>query len=174
MLEHGNRVFQTTGGHGGLTIMPRERLIVIGCADPRVDPEKILGLHLGDAAVIRNIGGRITPPTLATISGLAKVGSLVPQPTAQRAQKGMDILVLQHTDCGILRLADEPGALAHFLGSDPSHLADMHVTDVHAAVAYDVAALRSLNLPGIRVWGSVYDVVTGAVEFTETPEEARA
>ncbi|WP_425343349.1 carbonic anhydrase [Pseudofrankia saprophytica] len=35
--------------------------MVVGCVDPRVDPTHVLGLEQGEAAVIRNVGGRITP-----------------------------------------------------------------------------------------------------------------
>src|SRR5258708_16577708 len=37
-------------------------ITVIGCVDPRVDPAHVLGLELGEAAVLRNIGGRGPPP----------------------------------------------------------------------------------------------------------------
>ena len=41
--------------------MPNVRAIIIGCADMRVDPAHIFGIKPGEAVVIRNIGGRITP-----------------------------------------------------------------------------------------------------------------
>ena len=41
--------------------MPNVKAMIIGCADMRVDPEDILGTTPGEAVVIRNIGGRITP-----------------------------------------------------------------------------------------------------------------
>ncbi len=44
--------------------LPKVKAIIIGCADMRVDPADILGIKLGDAVVIRNIGGRITPALL--------------------------------------------------------------------------------------------------------------
>src|SRR5258707_3676759 len=37
-------------------------ITVIGCVDPRVDPAHVLGLELGEAAVLPNIGGRGAPP----------------------------------------------------------------------------------------------------------------
>jgi carbonic anhydrase len=43
-------------------LMPRA--IIIGCVDPRVDPAHVFGLGPGEAIVIRNVGGRITPATL--------------------------------------------------------------------------------------------------------------
>src|SRR5437016_8035561 len=52
-------------------LMPRA--MIIGCVDQRVDPAHVLGLGLGEAIVIRNIGGRITPATLETM-GMLKIG----------------------------------------------------------------------------------------------------
>ena len=39
--------------------LPNVRAIIIGCADMRVDPAHVLGIKPGEAAVIRNMGGRI-------------------------------------------------------------------------------------------------------------------
>lgn len=171
-ITRGNEAFVGTGGYRGLAMMPRRRVMIVGCADPRVNPEQILDLQLGDAAVIRNIGGRVTPPTLATIAGLARLGARAAQASAGRGgPPGVDLLVLHHTDCGILRLADEPDALAGFLGTDPARLDAMAVADPYRAVVHDVSVLRGLAMPGLRVWGLVYDVATGAVEITAAPEE---
>ena len=41
--------------------LPNVKAIIIGCADMRVDPAHVLGIKPGEAVVIRNIGGRITP-----------------------------------------------------------------------------------------------------------------
>ena len=172
----GNAAFAATGGFEGLAMMPRQQMLVIGCADPRVDPEKVLGLALGDAAVVRNVGGRVTGPTLATLAGLGMVGRLLATaPTAPTgdpmSRPGLDVVVLHHTDCGILRLARHPVELAGFLGVDPGDLPAMAVTDPVVAVAHDVATVRSrMTAPGIRVWGLVYDVVTGRVEVVVAPE----
>jgi len=35
---------------------PNVKAIIIGCADMRVDPVHVLGINLGEAVVIRNIG----------------------------------------------------------------------------------------------------------------------
>ena len=39
--------------------LPNVKAVIIGCADMRVDPAHVLGIKLGEAAVIRNMGGRI-------------------------------------------------------------------------------------------------------------------
>jgi carbonic anhydrase len=41
--------------------LPNVKAIIIGCADMRVDPAHVLGIRPGEAVVMRNIGGRITP-----------------------------------------------------------------------------------------------------------------
>jgi len=45
--------------------------MIIGCVDARVDSVDIFGLALGEAAVIRNVGGRITPATFQTMADAA-------------------------------------------------------------------------------------------------------
>ena len=44
-----------------LSMMPRLRTMIIGCVDPRVDPAHVLGLGLGEAIVISNVGGASLP-----------------------------------------------------------------------------------------------------------------
>src|ERR1700745_1955095 len=50
---------------------PAAQLIVVTCLDHRVDPAIVLGLRLGDAPVIRNAGGRVTPAVIDDIAYLA-------------------------------------------------------------------------------------------------------
>src|ERR1700757_2191886 len=56
--------------------LPNVKAIIIGCADMRVDPAYILGLKLGEAVVIRNIGGRITPGLLEQLGLLGRIGQV--------------------------------------------------------------------------------------------------
>jgi carbonic anhydrase len=44
--------------------MPNVKAVIIGCADMRVDPAHVLGIRPGEAVVLRNIGGRLTPRLL--------------------------------------------------------------------------------------------------------------
>jgi carbonic anhydrase len=46
---------------GAMKLMPKLRTIVIGCVDPRVAPEDVLGLELGEAAELRNVGAASRP-----------------------------------------------------------------------------------------------------------------
>jgi len=46
-------------------------VLIVTCLDHRVDPAIVLGLRLGDAPVIRNAGGRISPAVIDDIAYLA-------------------------------------------------------------------------------------------------------
>lgn len=94
----------------GLPLMPTLRTMIIGCVDPRVDPAHVLGLDLGQAVVIRNIGGRITPTTLQTMAMLQTIA----QVQGVNPTVGFNLIVLHHTDCGITRLEDNPDTLAGY------------------------------------------------------------
>jgi carbonic anhydrase len=166
MLTTRNEDFAARQFTAGLRMMPSLKTIVIGCVDPRVDPAAVLGAAPGEIAAIRNVGGRVTPAVRREVALLRKVtlaagGDLGP---------GWELIVLHHTDCGITRLADQPGLLAAFFEVDESHLAEKAVTDPRAAVALDVAALRAeASVPGVSVSGLVYDVATGLIETIVKP-----
>jgi carbonic anhydrase len=55
---------------------PNVRAIVIGCADMRVDPAHVLGTKPGEAVVIRNIGGRVTPGLFEQLGLLGRIGEV--------------------------------------------------------------------------------------------------
>lgn len=164
-----NRAFAATAFDPDLSILPTLKTMIIGCVDPRVDPVFVLGLQPGETAVIRNVGGRITPGTLQTISMLQDVAR------AHGARPGgrFDLIVLHHTDCGITSLMKHPEMLAGYFGVPREHLAAKAVSDPRAAVAIDVAALRTHpHLPlEWAVSGLVYDVHTGRVEVVVAAEE---
>ena len=162
-----NKRFATLGMHADLELFPKEQTIVIGCVDPRVDPAIVLGLELGDALVIRNIGGRFTPETFQTMAALR----MIAQAENVTPGTGWNLIVLQHTDCGITRLGDQPGLLANVLGVDPDNLASEAIDDPARAVSLDVAAIRANPfLPAeFLVSGMVYDVATGLIDVVVPP-----
>jgi carbonic anhydrase len=167
-LIQGNAGFATHRFASGLKIIPSLKIFVIGCVDPRVDPSQLLGLDLGESAVLRNIGGRVTSSVLDELVLLRKLT----QAAGGDFDKGWTFVVLQHTDCGILRMQGERARLAGFFGVDEGALDAKSVTDPHAAVRVDVAAIRDADgLPDeILCVGMVYDVDTGLVELTVGPE----
>jgi carbonic anhydrase len=144
--------------------IPNARAIIIGCADMRVDPAHILGTKPGEAVVLRNIGGRITPGLLEQLGLLGRIGQVAGEIPGGGGE--FHIIVLHHTDCGITRLAGDPAMLAHYFQIKESEVAAKAVTNPRTSVAVDVAALRAV--PALPVtWllsGLVYDVATGLVE----------
>jgi carbonic anhydrase len=157
-----NEVFASSRFSPGLKIVPSLKTMIIGCVDPRVDPADVLGLALGEAAVIRNVGGRITPAALEEMAMLR----LVSRAAGGDLGPGWNLIVLHHTDCGITRLGDAPELLANYFGVASAGLEALAVNDPHASVAIDVAALKANPaLSGaFLVTGLVYDVTTGRIE----------
>lgn len=66
----------------------KKKLTVLTCMDSRLIPERMLGLDVGDAEIIRNGGGRVTADVLR---------SLV---ITQDLLGCNTILVIHHNDCG--------------------------------------------------------------------------
>jgi carbonic anhydrase len=161
-LMERNSGFSADGFTPGLPLLPQFRTLLLTCVDPRVDPAHVVGVAPGEAAVIRNIGGRLTPNVLAEVVLLGRLAGALGGVTGARG----DLIVMHHTDCGITRLQDPPEMLADYFRIDPALLVDKHVADPYAAVRDDVAVLRGVApiAAAFRVTGMVYDVETGRVE----------
>lgn len=168
LLER-NRAFATkqpsNGGHLQPlpAALPHVKAIIIGCADMRVDPAHVLGITPGEAVVMRNIGGRVTPGLMQQMGLLGRIGQV-----AEAVPGGggpFHIVVLHHTDCGITRLKGDPALLSDYFQVPAEQLDTKGVTDPRKSVEVDVAAIRELPLPSEwLVSGLVYDVSTGLVE----------
>ena len=170
MLER-NAHFAANRFAPDLKMMPSTGTIVIGCVDPRVDPVEVLGLELGEAAVIRNVGGRVHKNLVETLGVLRVVAK-----AAGRAGALGNLVLLHHTDCGIIGCYHHaPDLLAQHMGVDRAALETLEITDPHKSVVHDIAALRANEqLPdGIVVSGLVYDVKTGRVEAVVPPAPLR-
>jgi carbonic anhydrase len=154
--------------------MPNVKAIIIGCADMRVDPAHVLGIKSGEAVVLRNIGGRITPELLEQLGLLGRIGQVAGEIPGGGGE--FHLIVLQHTDCGITRLAGDTSMLAHYFQIQEGDLRTKAVTDPRAALAVDVAALRTIPaLPAAwLVSGLLYDVATGLVEIVVPAAPIRA
>ena len=158
-----NRTFAAAGGHEGAVVFPNLRLFVITCLDPRVDPAHFFGLGLGDAMVVRNVGGRVTREV---INDVAFIGQLAESVLPDGAL--FEVAVIHHTQCGAGALADDTfrRRYAERIGVEESTLRERAVLDPAVTVARDVGRLRSAPAISERVTvsGHVYDVVTGLVE----------
>jgi len=168
-----NQAHASDGFVPDLKMMPAGKTLIIGCVDPRVDPMDIFQLEPGEAAVIRNVGGRVNPALLETLDILRAVTK------GAGGNLGIDsnLIVLHHTDCGIKHCYHHaPGLLSKHMGVETEELdGALPVSDPYAAVAHDVAALKANpQLPGgYIVSGLVYDVATGKVETIVPPSRLR-
>ena len=158
-----NRAFAAADGHQGAVVFPNLRLFVITCLDPRVDPAHFLGLGLGDAMVVRNVGGRVTPEVINDVAFIGQLAeNVVPDGPL------FEVAVIHHTQCGTGALADDTfrRGYAQRIGAEESTLREHAVLDPTATVSRDVERLRSAPAisPRLTISGHVYDVVTGLVE----------
>ena len=159
-LTERNAKFAKTYFNSSLRMKPALAAIVICCVDTRVDPTVVLGAEQGEIMAIRNVGGRITPPTLDELVMLRKVAQSVGDDFS-----GWELIIMQHTQCGITRIQDHPELLAPYFQIGENELPGACVGDPQAAVVRDAALLRAeTRLNGVRVSGLVYDVATGLVE----------
>lgn len=127
---------------------PARRLAVVTCMDARIDVFAVLGLHLGEAHVIRNAGGRVTEDVLRSLALSCHV-------------LGVDtVVVMQHTRCGLAGVTEDE--LRRLTGAE---LRFLPIDDHGSALREDVQVLTSTEyLSPIRiVAGFVYDVETGRV-----------
>jgi carbonic anhydrase len=137
---------------------PGRSLAVVTCMDARIDVCAVLGLHLGEAHVIRNAGGRVTEDVLRSLALSAGV-------------LGVDTaVVMQHTSCGLAGVTDEE--LRRLTGSD---LRFLPIEDHEAALREDVAILVGAPyLSGLRaIAGLVYDVDSGELDDVVRWERSR-
>ena len=153
--------------------LPNVRAVIIGCADMRVDPAHVLGVKPGEAVVMRNIGGRITPGLLEQLGLLGRIGEVAGE--IPGGGREFHIIVLQHTDCGITRLTGDPAMLAHYFQIPESEVETKTVLDPRSAIAMDVATLRAITaLPASwMISGVNYDVTTGLAEVVVPPAPLR-
>ena len=128
---------------------PSRRLAVVTCMDARIDVFAVLGLHLGDAHVIRNAGGRVTDDVLRSLALSAHV-------------LGVDtVVVMQHTNCGLAGVTD--AELRRFTGAD---LGFFPIDDHAEALREDIETLTTTPFLGpLRlIAGFIYDVESGEID----------
>ena len=175
-LRDRNRNFAAQFAAGDLKILPRMSTILLTCLDARVDPAHLFGLGLGDALVIRNAGGRITPAVIRDLGILGVLAAVANQPGTSPMQP--ELVVVHHTDCGMSRLANPAiqGQVAKRLGLSVDEVSAMAISDPTTSVQDDVERLR--HTPGapdqLVVSGFVYDVSNGTINQVVAPAPLRA
>jgi carbonic anhydrase len=137
---------------GDLAVPPSKRVAVLACMDARLIPTRVLGLNEGDAHVIRNAGGVVTDDAIRSLA------------ISQNLLGTEEIVLLHHTDCGMLTFTDEQLAskLEDETGQRPEWRAHAF-SDLEQDVRDSIARLKESpfvpNKASIR--GFVYDVKTG-------------
>ena len=128
---------------------PGRRLAVVTCMDARIDVFAVLGLHLGEALVIRNAGGRVTDDVLRSLALSTHVLGVE------------NVVVMQHTKCGLAGVSDDE--LRELTGAD---LGFFPIDDHAAALQEDIELLTATSfLTPLRVIaGFVYDVESGKID----------
>jgi carbonic anhydrase len=149
--------------------LPTAQVLIVTCLDHRVDPAIVLGLQLGDAPVIRNAGGRVTPAVIDDIAYLAYLAEqLFAGPVA--ADRLFEVAVVHHTQCGTGFLADPSfrQQAAEATGISEAALEASAVADPNTTVKADVERLLTVPSlsPKVSVSGHVYDIATGRVTTT--------
>ncbi len=176
MLLERNQSFAGQFAAGDLKILPRMSTILLTCLDARVDPAHLFGLGLGDALVIRNAGGRITPAVMRDLGILGVLAAAANQPGTSPMQP--ELVVIHHTDCGLSRLANPAiqGQVAKRLGLSVDEVSAMAISDPTTSVRDDIERLR--RTPGapdqLVVSGFVYDVSNGTINQVVPPAPLRA
>ena len=137
---------------GSLPLPPARQIAVVACMDARLNPYGLLGLAEGDAHVIRNAGGVITADQLRSLA------------ISQRLLGTKEIVLIHHTDCGMLTFTDDEfkASIQAEVGIKPAWPAEAFA-DIDEDVRQSVR--RILADPFIprkeSVRGFVYEVETG-------------
>lgn len=171
-LLHRNEEFANDGFNPHLKMMPSSQALIIGCVDPRVDPIDIFKLKPGEAAIFRNVGGRVTPALIETMGLLRAVTNAAGRTIGPESH----LIVLHHTDCGINHCHHHaPALLAKHIDVAPQELDAEMIADPYKSVMHDVEKLRANpDVPGgYTVSGLVYDVTTGRAEAVVPPGPLR-
>lgn len=135
-----------------LELPPSRKLAVLACMDARLTVEDVLGLRTGEAHISRNAGGLATDDALR---------SLV---ISQHLLGTEEIIVIEHTGCGMLTFEDGPvrARIAAETGSEVE-LPLLAFADLEANLRAQVERIRSHPWikPGVPIHGLIYEVETG-------------
>ena len=151
-----NRTYADTFNLAGMPPQAARHFGLVACMDTRIEPLTMLGLRPGDAKILRNAGGRVTPDVLR---------SLV---LATTFLEVTHIAVMQHTGCA-MAANDEVTVRSRFTPAQRAEVEGwdfLTMADPDAVLTADVATLRACTLfpDGTRIEGWRYDVATGLID----------
>jgi carbonic anhydrase len=137
---------------GPLPLPPSRHVAVLACMDARLDVYRILGLKDGEAHVIRNAGGVVTDDEVRSLA------------ISQRLLGTREIILIHHTDCGMLTFTDDAFAreIQDEVGIKPGWAAESF-TDPEEDVRQSLRRIE--NSPFVTkhesLRGFVFDIATG-------------
>ena len=137
---------------GPLPMPPSRHIAVVACMDARLHVSGILGLKEGESHVVRNAGGVVTDDVVRSLA------------ISQRLLGTTEIILIHHTDCGMLTFTDDPfrRAIQDETGIKPPWSAESF-TDLEEDVRQSIARIKASpfipHKDAIR--GFVFDVATG-------------
>jgi len=151
-LLDNNRRYASTYVNYGLSARPSLGIAVVVCMDARIDVHAALGLHQGDAHVIRNAGGIVGDDVLRSLL------------ISQRLLGTRAVMLVHHTGCGMLDFDDDElaDAVERDTGARPPFALgafDDLDEDVRRAIRAVVECPYLPHRDAVR--GFVYDVATG-------------
>ena len=153
-----NAAYVASFDKGDLPLPPAKKVAVVACMDARLNVYGALGLQEGDAHVIRNAGGVVTDDEIRSLA------------ISQRLLGTEEIILIHHTDCGMLTFNDDEfkRAIQDEVGIKPEWAAEAF-SDLDEDVRQSIARIKaSPFLPHKdSVRGFVYDVNTGALREVE-------
>jgi carbonic anhydrase len=140
---------------GPLPLPPSRHVAVVACMDARLDVYRILGLADGEAHVIRNAGGVITDDEIRSLA------------ISQRLLGTREIILIHHTDCGMLTFTDDDfkKAIQHETGIKPQWAAEAFhdlAEDVRQSLRRIEASPFVTKHESLR--GFIFDVATGELD----------
>ena len=153
-----NARYAASFAKGDLPTPPARRTAIVACMDARIETGRLLGLEEGDAHVIRNAGGVVTDDVLR---------SLV---ISQRLLGTEEIILIHHTDCGMVTFRDDDikDAIEAETGIRPSFALESF-SDIEEDVRQSIRRIRASPFIPVKdkIRGFVYDVKTGQLNEVE-------
>lgn len=154
-LVENAKKYQADFNKGHLPLPPAKHIAILACMDARLNVYGLLGLQEGDAHVIRNAGGVVTAGDLRSLA------------ISQRLLGTKEIILIHHTDCGMLTFTDDgfKGQICQEVGIKPSWAAEAF-SNLHDDVRQSIARIKADPFIPINssVRGFIYDVFTGGLE----------
>src|SRR5499433_4012134 len=146
------QLYASTFDKGSLPMPPGKATAVVACMDARLNPYGLLGLQEGEAHVIRNAGGVITDDEIRSLA------------ISQRLLGTTEIILIHHTDCGMLTFTDDPfkRSIQDETGIKPAWAAESF-TDLDEDVRQSIARIKASPFIPHKdaISGFVFNVATG-------------